>query len=141
MPLRVLLFVPGNGLDPSRLGATRCFTGPLGVNARARVLAQPRLVASPLGVNARARVLAQPRLVASPLGAYARARVLAQPRLVASPLGAYARARLLASPLGVDQLVQPAHLALHGLQAVTLQLEGVGVDALPGARQRLTQGV
>ena len=38
--------------------------------------------------------------------------------------------------LGVDELVEPADLAVHRLQPVPLQLEGVAVDPLPGPRER-----
>jgi len=37
------------------------------------------------------------------------------------------------TPLGVDQLAEPAHLALGGLLAVALEGRGVGVDALTAA--------
>ena len=42
------------------------------------------------------------------------------------------------TPLGVDQLAEPAHLALGGLLAVALQGRGVGVDPLPAAGGGLT---
>src|SRR5262245_23370048 len=42
-------------------------------------------------------------------------------------------------PLVVDQVSQPRHLALDRLEAVALQLEGVGVDALAAARERAAQ--
>ena len=44
-------------------------------------------------------------------------------------------------PLVVDQLGEPAHLALDGLQAVPLQLEGVAVEPLAGARERGAEAV
>src|SRR5918996_6154880 len=34
-------------------------------------------------------------------------------------------------PFGIDQLVEPPNLALHGFQAVALQFERVRVQALP----------
>ena len=37
---------------------------------------------------------------------------------------------------GGDQLVEPADLALHGLEAVALELEGVAVELLAGAGDR-----
>src|SRR5262249_19153839 len=40
-----------------------------------------------------------------------------------------------AGPLALDELVQPAHFALHGLHSVALELKGVVVEALPGACQ------
>src|SRR5262249_7585057 len=50
--------------------------------------------------------------------------------------------RLIASqPLRGDQLVQPAHLALDRLQAVPLELQGVPVHPLPGARQPGAEGL
>lgn len=43
-----------------------------------------------------------------------------------------------AGPLALDELVQPAHFALHGLHPVALELKRVVVEALPGACQRGT---
>src|SRR3954453_10936092 len=43
--------------------------------------------------------------------------------------------------LAVDQLGEPAHLAVHGVQAVPLQLQGVAVQLLLGATQRVHQPV
>ena len=43
--------------------------------------------------------------------------------------------------LAVDQLVEPAHLALDRLEAVPLQLEGVAVEPLAGASERGAQAV
>src|SRR5690625_955692 len=43
------------------------------------------------------------------------------------------------APLGRDQTVQPSNLELDGLQAVALQLEGVGVQAFTGTGQRSPQ--
>src|SRR5262249_1333164 len=40
--------------------------------------------------------------------------------------------------LGVDELVEPTHLALDRLEAVTLKLEGVAVESLASAGQRET---
>src|SRR3954468_18199620 len=42
-------------------------------------------------------------------------------------------ARLFGMALGVDQLVQPTHLALDRLEPVALQFEGVAVQPLAGA--------
>ena len=38
--------------------------------------------------------------------------------------------------LGVDQFGQPSHLALHRLETVALQLEGVAVESFPGSLDR-----
>src|SRR5687768_17072561 len=43
---------------------------------------------------------------------------------------------LVTSPLRRSQLVEPAHLPLHRLEAVTLQFEGVAVETLAGAGER-----
>ena len=43
--------------------------------------------------------------------------------------------------LALDQLVEPADLALDGLEPVPLQLEGVAVDPLAGAGQRRAEAV
>src|SRR4051794_39783431 len=43
--------------------------------------------------------------------------------------------------LAVDQLGEPADLAVDGVQAVPLQLEGVAVELLLGAAQRVHQPV
>src|SRR6266542_6730234 len=48
------------------------------------------------------------------------------------------RLALVVAPLRRDQLIQPPHLALHGLQAVSLQFERVAVEPLPGAGERGT---
>src|SRR5690242_5286636 len=45
------------------------------------------------------------------------------------------RGRARALPLGGDEVVQPAHLALHRVQPVPLQLQRVLVDALAVARE------
>jgi hypothetical protein len=37
--------------------------------------------------------------------------------------------------LGLDQLGEPPDLALHGLESVLLELEGVAVEACPGASE------
>ena len=42
------------------------------------------------------------------------------------------------APLGVDELAEPAHLALAGLLAVLLQGGGVGVEALAAPGGALT---
>ena len=44
--------------------------------------------------------------------------------------------RVVRAPLGLDQLGQPAHFALDGLEPVPLEFEGVAVDALAGAGDR-----
>src|SRR4051812_40770527 len=46
-----------------------------------------------------------------------------------------------AAALVVDELGQPADLAVHRLQAVPLQLERVAVDPLAGAGQRRAQAL
>src|SRR3954451_11359234 len=43
--------------------------------------------------------------------------------------------------LAVDQLGEPADLAVHGVQTVPLQLEGVAVELLLGAPQRVHEPV
>src|SRR6185437_13115945 len=48
---------------------------------------------------------------------------------------------LLFAPLGVDQLVEPADLALDRVEAVLLELEGVSVELLPGPGQRHAEAV
>ena len=45
------------------------------------------------------------------------------------------------APLGVDQLAEPAHLALDGLHAVPLQGRGVGVEPLAAAGGGLADAV
>jgi hypothetical protein len=44
-------------------------------------------------------------------------------------------------PLGVDQLVEPADLALDRVEAVLLELEGVSVELFPGPGQAGPQAV